>query len=337
MKKEVLTYLVCPHCKTQLEIQNIEKKEDEEIMEGKLFCRKCKLSFPVTKGIPRILLGRNYVLRKETKKNFAFSWKKFANIYEDPRDFLNWIYPKNESFFRNKVVLDAGCGTGKHALFASQFGAKEVIAFDLSASVEVAFHFARLKKNIHVVQADIYQLPFKADFDYIYTIGVLQHLPDPEGGFKSLIQLLKKGGWSSIWVYGYEGTGLVRKVIDPIRKNVTSKMPLFFIFFLSLLLNLVFFPLAKGIYRPLSKFKITRRILKILPMNSYILYMSQFNFYYIFNSIFDQFIAPITQYFHREEIEEWLRKAGLKKTIITNRNDMSWRASGQKPADSLIS
>ena len=29
-------------------------------------------------------------------------------------------------FFRNKVVLDAGCGIGRHAYLASEFGAKDV-------------------------------------------------------------------------------------------------------------------------------------------------------------------------------------------------------------------
>jgi len=331
MKDKFLTYLVCPECKEPLELEDIQKKEEGEIMEGKLSCLRCGHSFPITRGIPRILPKSEYTLSEKTKRNFAFSWRKFANIYKDPRDFLDWIYPKKEIFFKDKVVLDAGCGTGKHALFSSQFGAQEVIAFDISNALELAFPLACLKKNVHLVQADIYHLPFKDDFDYIYSIGVLQHLPDPEKGFKILTQLLKKGGWSSIWVYGHEGTGLVRKIIDPIRRNVFSRLPLWLVLFLSFFLTSIIFFLAKGVYQPLSKFKFTEKILEFLPMSSYLVYMSQFEFFYIFNSIFDQLIAPITQYFRRQEIEDWFQKAGLEQVIITNRNEMSWRASGQKP------
>ncbi len=328
MKFELLNYLVCPECKSSFEI-DVKEANNGEIMEGKLLCGKCKLSFAIKNGIPRIILDEDYYLKESTQKNFAYSWKKFSNIYSDSRDFLNWIYPKDKDFFKNKIVLDVGCGTGKHALFASEFGAKEVIAFDLSNSVEVAFDLTHKAKNIHIVQADIYNLPFKNIFDFIYAIGVLQHLPNPQKGFNNLTQLLKKGGWISIWVYGYEGTSLVRKIIDPLRKNFTSKMPLSMVFVLSFFPASIFYLLAKGIYRPLSKFRITEKVLKFLPMNSYVLYISQFEFHHIFNSVFDQLIAPITNYFHREEVEQWFKKANLKNIIITNRNNMSWRASGQ--------
>ncbi|MCP2521111.1 methyltransferase domain-containing protein, partial [SCandidatus Aminicenantes bacterium Aminicenantia_JdfR_composite] len=260
-------------CKSHFEI-TVQKREGEEVMEGELLCNSCDKTFPIRRGIPRILMGQDYHLKKETQKNFAFSWKKFSSIYEDERDFLDWIYPKNKEFFKNKIVLDAGCGTGKHASFASQFGAKEVIAFDLSDSVEVAFDINRQLDNVHIIQTDIYYLPFKEDFDYVYCIGVLQHLPDPEKGFYNLSKLLRKKGWISIWVYGYEGTTFVRKFIDPIRKHLTSKMPPSLVLALSFFPATIFYLLAKGLYKPLSKFKPTTKILKFMPMSSYIVYIS---------------------------------------------------------------
>ena len=33
-------------------------------------------------------------------------------------------------------ILDAGCGTGRHAYFAASYGAREVVALDLSGAVE---------------------------------------------------------------------------------------------------------------------------------------------------------------------------------------------------------
>lgn len=63
-------------------------------------------------------------------------------------------------------------------------------------------------------------------------------------------------------------------------------------------------------------------------MGRYMAYMSQFPFTYDFNSVFDQLIAPITQYFTRGDVEAWYGKAGLANVAITSRNGMSWRGSG---------
>ncbi len=330
MKSGILKYLVCPGCRSGLELAVNEKAENGEILSGQLTCTACAAGYPVRGGIPRMLKAGHYALFEKTQKNFAFSWKKFANIYEDPRDFLDWIHPKKREFFRDKVVLDAGCGTGKHAVFAAEFGAKEVVAFDLSDAVDVAYEHSRRHPNVHIVQADIYHLPFRNDYDYLYTIGVLQHLPRPEEGFERLIRLIKKSGWCSIWVYGYEGTGLVRKVVDPVRKGITSRLPNSAVYAASFFPALIFYLLSKVVYRPLAERPPGLRLAARLPMSPYFSFMSQFPLTYIHNSVFDQLIAPITHYFKRGEIEGWFSKAKLEDVLITSRNDMSWRGTGRR-------
>jgi len=330
MKTRVLPYLVCPVCSGgDLRLGEVRREESGEVIEGTLIC-SAGHTFPVTRGIPRFLPGRTYDLGRETQRNFSFSWGKFAEIYSDPRDFLDWIHPRTPTDFKGRLVLDAGCGSGQHALFASSFGAREVVAFDLSPSVEIAFAHARSRDNIHIIQADIYHLPFKPVFDLIYSIGVLQHIPDTARGFAALAGLLAKGGAFSIWVYGYEGTTFVRRVIDPARR-VLSRLPLFPVFVLSGALAGVFFLLAKLVYGPLARGKSTRRLAQALPMGEYISYMSQFNLRYVFNSVFDQLIAPITQYFRRDEVKGWFEAAGLRNVRLTQRNGMSWRATGERP------
>jgi SAM-dependent methyltransferase len=305
------------------------REEGGEILEGALACGGGH-GFPIRRGIPRLLCGNAYALYEKTQENFSFSWRRFSDIYKDPRDFLDWIRPRTPDFFRDKVVCDAGCGSGKHALFAADFGARDVIAFDLSPAVDVAFARTRGRPNIHVVQADIYHLPFRADFDFVYCIGVLQHLPDAAGGFRALARLLKRGGAISVWVYGYEGTPFVRGVVDPLRK-VVSRLPLGPVFVLTLIPAGAFYLLSRLIYRPLSARPPTGRLSRALPMSAYFAYMSQFDFTYVFNSVFDQLIAPITHYFRRDEVEEWFRSAGLDRVFLSQRNAMSWRATGERP------
>ena len=105
----------------------------------------------------------------------------------------DWIWPIEPAFFKDKLVLDAGCGIGRHAFFAAAYGAKEVIGIDLSDAVDTAFENVGHLPNAHIVQADIYDPPFRratagGDFDFIYSIGVLHHLPDPESGLRSLVR-----------------------------------------------------------------------------------------------------------------------------------------------------
>tara|TARA_Y100000590_G_scaffold244786_1_gene275126 strand:+ start:8831 stop:9013 length:183 start_codon:yes stop_codon:yes gene_type:complete len=54
MKKSIMDILVCPICKNDLSL-NIEKENNDEIIEGKLTCNNCSESFPIIDGIPNLL------------------------------------------------------------------------------------------------------------------------------------------------------------------------------------------------------------------------------------------------------------------------------------------
>ncbi len=57
--------------------------------------------------------------------------------------------------------------------------------------------------RVGLVRADLLNLPFEAEsFDLIYSLGVLDHTPDPRASFLALARLLKPGGRIVIWVYG---------------------------------------------------------------------------------------------------------------------------------------
>lgn len=329
MKLRALDFLHCPACGGGLELVRTEARDERDILEGTLRCRGCGRDYPVVRGVPRMLLGRDYELREKTQKNFSFSWRQFGEIYSDTRDFLDWLEPLGPADFRGQVVLDAGCGSGQHAVHAASFGARDVVAFDLSPAVEVAFAHARALPNVHVIQADMYHLPLRPEFDLVYCIGVLQHLPDTPAAFAELARLLAPGGRFSVWVYGYEGTEFVRYVVDPMRR-VTSRLPLPLVYGLSTGLAAVFFALSRGVARPLLKSAGGRSLLAALPMGRYAAHMAAFPFHYNFNSVFDQLIAPITQYFRRRDVEGWYRSAGLAETVITSRNGMSWRGTGRR-------
>ncbi|HEX6729704.1 MAG TPA: methyltransferase domain-containing protein, partial [Pyrinomonadaceae bacterium] len=205
MKKRLLPYLVCPACSGKLNLFSNEP-ERAEIVEGTLTCASCSAEFPVTRGIPRFAKLEEVASdKRETAAGFGWQWQHFTQ--EDPRyeeQFLGWIHPVNQEFFRDKVVLEGGCGKGRHTQLAARWGAREVVGVDLSDAVETAYKATRELENVHIVQADIFQLPFARAFDFAFSVGVLHHLPDPRGGFLSLASKVRPGGHIAAWVYGAE-------------------------------------------------------------------------------------------------------------------------------------
>ena len=112
---------------------------------------------------------------------------------------LGWLAPVEEDFFKDKVVLEGGCGKGRHTLLAARWGARDVVSVDLSDAVESAFAATSGSENMHIVQADLFHLPLNRAFDYAFSIGVLHHLPDPYAGFKSLASKIKLLPLSAYW------------------------------------------------------------------------------------------------------------------------------------------
>lgn len=95
---------------------------------------------------------------------------------------------------KGKWVLDAGCGAGRFAEVALATGAK-VVALDYSSAVGACHTNLKHHANLHVVQGDIYALPFAPEaFDFIYSLGVLQHTPDVGAAFAALPPMVRPGG-----------------------------------------------------------------------------------------------------------------------------------------------
>lgn len=54
MKRKLNDILVCPMCKSKLELK-IEEEKNEEIVTGSLTCTKCNEVYPIKEGIPNLL------------------------------------------------------------------------------------------------------------------------------------------------------------------------------------------------------------------------------------------------------------------------------------------
>jgi len=95
---------------------------------------------------------------------------------------------------KDKWVLDAGCGAGRFAEVVLLAGAN-VVALDYSSAVDACYANLKHHPNLHVVQGDIYELPFiPENFPFVYSLGVLQHTPDVAKAFAALPPMVKSGG-----------------------------------------------------------------------------------------------------------------------------------------------
>jgi 2-polyprenyl-3-methyl-5-hydroxy-6-metoxy-1,4-benzoquinol methylase len=147
------------------------------------------------------------VLRRTRDKNFigfdkyerhgAFHWRELENnaIY---RQKVETIMARVSS---SDVVLDIGCGDGAYAAFIAK-KCKSVVGVDADYD---AIRLAKTKAqclgipNCRFIQSAIGRLSFRRTgvrrpFDVIYSMDVIEHLPDPEELLKAATSLISSNG-----------------------------------------------------------------------------------------------------------------------------------------------
>jgi len=359
MKRRLLDMLACPSCAGALSAE-VWRDSGTEIVEGLLHCR-CQEAFPIINAVPRMLprwlraqLHKDYpsffaangrrlpecllpawspdaTVAVKTRNSFGFEWTKFAAMRPEwEKNFWGYMAPHTPQFFRGKTVLDAGCGMGRHLYYASQH-ARDVIGIDFSRAVDAAHHNTRHLPAAHVVQADLLHLPFRRQaFDFIYCLGVLHHLADPDRGLRGLMAYLKPRGEVRVYVYWdlkdsprWKQTLLA--LVTALRR-VTTKLPHRALLWLC-------YPIAVGAwlafvlpYRWLSRFRPTRRFAETLPLTQY----AQYPFPVLLNDQFDRFSAPLERRCSSGEVHTWLERAQLENVTVAPH--WGWLCHGRKAA-----
>jgi 2-polyprenyl-3-methyl-5-hydroxy-6-metoxy-1,4-benzoquinol methylase len=202
MKLELLEQLSCPVSGKALRLEG-GSAHDAEIEHGWLVTDDGAHRYPIRNHIPRFVPESNYA------DNFGMQWNHFRRTQLDSHSG----HPISAERFwaatgwtpvqlRDQWVLDVGCGSGRFAEVALNAGAK-VVAMDLSNAVDACYANLQHHRRLHVVQADIYNLPFaRGSFPYVYSLGVLQHTPDVAGAFAALPPLVRPGGRLCVDYYG---------------------------------------------------------------------------------------------------------------------------------------
>ena len=107
---------------------------------------------------------------------------------------------KKDSFIKNKICLDAGCGSGRWTYAMQELGAKRVDSFDISE--EAVKRCKEINSNARVF--DIWNLKPNPIYDFVFSWGVLHHTKNTRQAFSKVASQVKKDGMLHVMVYNKE-------------------------------------------------------------------------------------------------------------------------------------
>jgi SAM-dependent methyltransferase len=282
--------------------------------------------------IASFLQGEGHNLDTATVKSFGQEWSRFRHFTDEELRIAGNQYfdiVSDSTLGPATLALDAGCGSGRWSRFiAGRVGFIEAV--DASNAVSCAPEYLAQVGNIRVTQASIDDLPFPDEsFDFIFSLGVLHHLPDTAGAIRSLTRKLKPGGRFLIYLYyNFENRGLGFRALFQLSKLVrlvVSALPGFpkhiLCDLLAIFTYLPFIALASLVFRLFPR----RKWYQAIPLSYYI----DKSFKIIRNDALDRFGTPLEKRYRKSEIEEMMKSAGLTEIVFSN-GEPYWHALGTK-------
>ena len=271
--------------------------------------------YSVCGGIPRFVPASNYA------DSFGMQWNKFSRTQLDSHSghpitaerFWAATGWKPEDL-KGRWLLDIGCGSGRFAEVALSAGAN-VVALDYSSAVDAAAANLKQYERLHVVQGDIYALPFlQGFFDAVYSLGVLQHTPDVKKAFMALPRMLKSGGSLVVDFYrkSWKSALLPKYWLRPVTKRLPKT---------TLLRALeVLVPMMLPVSNTLAEIPVLGRLLRrIVPVANYtgVLPLSEQQIReWALLDTFDWFSPAYDQPQTPQTVRRWLCAAGLQEIAV---------------------
>jgi SAM-dependent methyltransferase len=320
----------CLSCHGALRLVGLDERADRAELgpDGWFACHGCERRYPMSRGTLRMLSSGDAdgtAVKQRTAESFAYEWEQFGDDRAEwEQNFRDYLRPHLPSDLEGKLVLDVGCGSGRHSRQAALAGA-QVVAVDLGDSIDVARR--NVPRGVLTIQADAEHLPFASGtFDFVMSIGVLHHLPDPERALRAIVPLARPGGRVHVYLYWWPSRrwhrGLLRLVT--LGRRVTTRLP-------HRLLHVLCYPLAAALfvvfvlpYRFGRRSRRLRRLVDALPLKTY----ADYPFGVCVNDQFDRLSAPIEHRYTHGEVEDMLRRAGLADVqVIANHG---WLGDGRR-------
>ncbi|MBA3662160.1 MAG: methyltransferase domain-containing protein [Gammaproteobacteria bacterium] len=239
MDLKLLEILCCPTCQAKLNYKASQFNSKGHVVEGELLCPKCTKVYPIIRSVPRFISMDNYA------DSFGYQWNLYKYTQVDrfsktkqsqQRFYLETGWTKET--MQNNWVLEVGCGNGRFLEVSSRSDC-QVVGVDMSSAIDAAQELYQDKDNVHLIQASIYELPFREQtFDKCYCIGVIQHTPSPKKSITALQSVVKKNGELALTIYERKPWTLLygKYLLRPLTTRINKKLLLWSIKIVSPLL-----------------------------------------------------------------------------------------------------
>lgn len=328
MRIELLEILRCPQTRERLLLEDAVH-EGDRIVSGALVSATSRRRYAIRDFVPRFVPESNYA------DNFGMQWNAFRQTQLDSysghgisanRFWAATGWRREE--LAGQWVLDAGCGAGRFAEVALEAGAR-LVALDYSSAVDAAYANLRHHPNVHVVQGDIYALPFARQFfPFVYSLGVLQHTPDVKRAFASLPPMVAQGGKLCVDFYQKSWKNLLTPKYW--LRPVTKRMPKRLLF--SMLQSLVPGMLATS--RVLGRVPVAGSGLqRVVPVANYVGILPltekqhrEWSLLDTFDWLAPQFDNPQT----RATVKHWLEDAGMESVEVLLAGHLTGRGTAPR-------
>jgi SAM-dependent methyltransferase len=251
-----------------------------------------------------------------TVAGFGDEWSRFdqTGLSSSERDIIFGQYFRVfpwASLPRDAVGMDVGCGSGRWAaVVAPRVG--RLLCVDASAeALEVAKGRLRGQPNCEFFHASVAALPVADDtLDFLYSLGVLHHVPDTAAALAACVRKLKPGAPLLVYLYyAFDQRPTWFRILwraSDGARQVVSRMP----FALRYAASQV---LAAAVYYPLARSArlLARRGIDVenFPLSAY----RERSFYVMRTDALDRFGTRLEQRFTRGQITEMMASAGLER------------------------
>lgn len=264
-------------------------------------------------------------LQQRTIDDFGEQWTAYQEndgYYGSPALFDDVFAPFfSTADLRDRAVAEIGAGTGRFIAIFLEAGARHVTAIEPSAAFTVLERrFAKTAGDrVTLLRCTGERIPQTGDLDFVFSIGVLHHIPEPHPVCVAARGALRPGGTFGVWLYGREGNGAYLLLFSALHR-VTKHLPHAILAAVAWILGWgldVYIALCRVLPLPLAGYM--RRVMARLTRDKRRLV------------IYDQLNPAYAKYYSRAEAIALLQDAGFVDVRCHHRHGYSWTVVGVNP------
>lgn len=225
---------------------------------------------------------------------------------------------------------DIGCGSGRWARAVAPRVSQLHLVDASSEALQVARTNLASLRNVSFHEATVGDLPFEnRSLDFAYSLGVLHHTPDPEGGLRAIASALKPGAPFLLYLYyAFDNRPAWYRWLwrlTDLARRALSRQPQW-------LKVTIAEMVALGVYWPLARVARLFARLGAKIENWPLVYYRDRSLYVMRTDALDRLGTRLEQRFTRQQIAEMLERAGFEKVHFSD-GPPFWCAVGLRRAE----